>query len=53
MQGNAPPVNQVLGALNISPLYFRFAGGFFLIIPSLFFIFFMRRYLFNLWGPGR
>ncbi|TMF22479.1 MAG: carbohydrate ABC transporter permease [Chloroflexi bacterium] len=44
---------QVLGALNISPLYFRFAGGFFLIIPSLFFIFFMRRYLFNLWGPGR
>jgi len=44
---------QVLGSLNISPLYFRFAGGFFLIIPSLFFIFFMRRYLFNLWGPGR
>ncbi|CAN5187073.1 carbohydrate ABC transporter permease [soil metagenome] len=44
---------QVLGSLNISPLYFRFAGGFFLIIPSLFFIFFMRKYLFNLWGPGR
>jgi multiple sugar transport system permease protein len=44
---------QVLASLNISPLYFRFAGGFFLIIPSLFFIFFMRRYLFNLWGPGR
>jgi len=44
---------QVLASLNISPLYFRFAGGFFLIIPSLFFIFFMRKYLFNLWGPGR
>ena len=44
---------QVLASLNISPLYFRFAGGFFLIIPSLFFILFMRRYLFNLWGPGR
>jgi len=44
---------QVLASLNISPLYFRFAGGFFMIIPSLFFIFFMRKYLFNLWGPGR
>ena len=44
---------QVLGALNDSPLYFRFAGGFALVFPSLIFIFFMRRYLFNLWGPGR
>jgi multiple sugar transport system permease protein len=44
---------QVLASLNLSPLYFRFAGGFFLIVPSLFFIFFMRKYLFNLWGPGR
>ncbi len=43
----------VVATLNQSPLYFRFAGGFFLIVPSLFFIFFMRRYLFNLWGPGR
>jgi multiple sugar transport system permease protein len=43
----------VLATLNQSPLYFRFAGGFFMIIPSLFFIFFMRKYLFNLWGPGR
>jgi len=43
----------VVATLNQSPLYFRFAGGFFLIIPSLFFIFFMRKYLFNLWGPGR
>jgi multiple sugar transport system permease protein len=43
----------ILATLNQSPLYFRFAGGFFMIIPSLFFIFFMRKYLFNLWGPGR
>ena len=43
----------ILATLNQSPLYFKFAGGFFMIIPSLFFIFFMRRYLFNLWGPGR
>jgi multiple sugar transport system permease protein len=43
----------VVATLNQSPLYFRFAGGFFMIIPSLFFIFFMRKYLFNLWGPGR
>ncbi len=43
----------VLAGLNQSPLYFKFAGGFFMIIPSFFFIFFMRRYLFNLWGPGR
>lgn len=43
----------VVASLNQSPLYFKFAGGFFLIIPSLFFIWFMRRYLLNLWGPGR
>lgn len=43
----------VLATLNQSPLYFKFAGGFFMVIPSLFFIFFMRKYLFNLWGPGR
>ena len=43
----------VVASLNQSPLYFKFAGGFFLIIPSLFFIWFMRKYLFTLWGPGR
>jgi multiple sugar transport system permease protein len=43
----------ILATLNQSPLYFKFAGGFFMIIPSLFFIFFMRKYLFNLWGPGK
>jgi multiple sugar transport system permease protein len=43
----------ILATLNQSPLYFKFAGGFFMIIPSLVFIFFMRKYLFNHWGPGR
>ncbi len=41
---------QVLSALNDSPLPFRFAGGFALIVPSLIFIFIIRRYLFNMWG---
>lgn len=40
----------VLGVLNDSPLPFRFAGGFALVVPSLIFIFFMRRYLLNMWG---
>jgi multiple sugar transport system permease protein len=40
----------VLGVLNNSPLAFRFAGGFALVVPSLIFIFFMRRYLLNMWG---
>jgi multiple sugar transport system permease protein len=40
----------VLGVLNDSPLAFRFAGGFALVVPSLIFIFFMRRYLLNMWG---
>ena len=29
---------------------FQFAGGFFMLVPSLIFIFFIRRYLFNMWG---
>jgi multiple sugar transport system permease protein len=41
---------QVLTALNDSPLPFRFAGGLVLIAPSLVFILFIRRYLFNMWG---
>lgn len=40
----------VLNALNDSPLYFKFAGGFFMVVPAVVFIFFMRRYLLNLWG---
>jgi multiple sugar transport system permease protein len=41
---------QVLSALQQSPLYFKFAGGFFMVLPAVVFIFFMRRYLLNLWG---
>ncbi len=41
---------QVLTTLNSSPLPYRFAGGFALAVPSLLFVFVIRRYLFNLWG---
>ena len=41
---------QVLSVLNESPLPFRFAGGFFLLAPSLIVIFVIRKYLFNMWG---
>lgn len=41
---------QMIAQLNESPIPFRFAGGFFLLVPSLIFIFAIRRYLFNLWG---
>jgi multiple sugar transport system permease protein len=41
---------QVLASLGDSPLAYRFAGGFALILPALIFIFFIRRYLFNMWG---
>jgi multiple sugar transport system permease protein len=40
----------VLSFLNESALPVRFAGGFALIIPSLVFIFIIRRYLLNMWG---
>jgi multiple sugar transport system permease protein len=40
----------LLTSLNDSPLYFRFAGGLFLIIPAVVFLFAIRRYLFTLWG---
>lgn len=43
---------QVLGSLEVSPLAFRFAGGFALLIPALVFIFIMRRYLLNMWGTS-
>lgn len=42
---------QVLTQLNDSPMYYRYAGGFFMIAPALVFIFIIRRYLLNLWGP--
>ncbi len=40
----------LLTILSESPLYFRFAGGLFLILPALAFIFAVRKYLFSLWG---
>ncbi len=36
--------------LSASPLPFRFAGGFFILVPAILFMFFIRRYLFSLWG---
>lgn len=41
---------QVLTQLGNSPLPYKFAGGFALIVPALIFILFIRRYLFNMWG---
>jgi multiple sugar transport system permease protein len=37
-------------SLEESPLQFRLAGGFFIIVPSLVFIFLVRKYLFSMWG---
>ncbi len=41
---------QLLYNLDKSSDPVKFAGAFFMLIPSLIFIFFIRRYLFNLWG---
>jgi multiple sugar transport system permease protein len=41
---------QVLNTLSQSSEPYQFAGGFFMLIPALIFIFFIRRYLFNMWG---
>jgi multiple sugar transport system permease protein len=41
---------QVLSVLNESALPFRYAGGFFMLAPALVVIFFIRKYLFNMWG---
>lgn len=41
---------QILYTLDKSTDTFKFAGAFFMIVPSLVFIFFIRRYLFNLYG---
>ncbi|OGO77358.1 MAG: sugar ABC transporter permease [Chloroflexi bacterium RIFOXYD12_FULL_57_15] len=40
----------VLTVLSESQLPYRFAGGFFMMVPSLIFMLFIRRYLLNLWG---
>jgi len=41
---------QVLAALTNSSEAYQFAGGFFMFIPALIFMFFIRNYLFNMWG---
>jgi len=41
-------IDSVLG--QGAPLHFRFAGGFFMIVPALIIIFLIRRYLLTLWG---
>ena len=41
---------QVLNALGNSSEPYQFAGAFFMMIPAMIFIFFIRRYLFNMWG---
>jgi multiple sugar transport system permease protein len=43
---------QVLAALPLSSEPYQFAGGFFMLVPSLIFIFFIRNYLFNMWGQA-
>ncbi len=40
----------LLTVLSESPLHYRFAGGLLLILPSVVFIFAVRRYLFAIWG---
>ena len=40
----------LLSVLAESPLHVQFAGGFMLIIPSVLFIFLVRRHLFAMWG---
>ena len=40
----------VLSALTASPAPFRFAAAWFMLAPSLIFIFVIRRYLLGLWG---
>lgn len=41
---------QVLVSLRQSPEPYKFAGGFFMLLPSVVFIFVIRKYLFNMWG---
>ena len=40
----------LLSVLSESPLQAQFTGGFLLIVPSMIFIFLVRRYLFAIWG---
>jgi multiple sugar transport system permease protein len=41
---------EMLAVLNQSPLHFRLAGGFFLMVPSLIVILVIRKDLFTMWG---
>lgn len=41
-------IDSVLG--QGAPLHFRFAGGFFMVVPAMIIIFLIRRYLLTLWG---
>lgn len=40
----------LLQSLSVSPMHLKFAGGAALVIPSLLFIFAVRKYLFAMWG---
>ncbi len=40
----------IMATLQASPLNFKFAGGFFMTIPALVFIFIIRKRLLNMWG---
>jgi len=41
---------KILTALTQSPIYYQFAAGFVMLVPSIVVIFFIRRYLLGLWG---
>ena len=41
---------KVQTALTQSPIYYQFAAGFVMLLPSMIVIFFIRRYLLGLWG---
>jgi multiple sugar transport system permease protein len=41
---------KILTALSQSPVYYQFAAGFVMLVPSLVVIFFIRKYLLGLWG---
>ena len=41
---------KVLTAQTQSPIYYQFAAGFVMLLPSMIVIFFIRRYLLGLWG---
>ena len=41
---------KILSALTQSPIYYQFAAGFVMLIPSLVVIFVIRKYLLGLWG---